>query len=68
MKVYVTTKARPFQPGQYMGVYGSKKAAEKALRAEFPHMRKSTTWNGDSNSYSSDKNCAWILFIYENEV
>ncbi len=40
MKVYVTTKAHPFQPEQYMGVYGSKKAAEKALRAEFPHMRK----------------------------
>lgn len=65
MKVYVTTKARPFQPEQYLGVYGSKKAAEKALRAEFPHMRKSI---GDSISYSSDKNMTWLLFIHEEEV
>lgn len=65
MKVYVTTKAHPFQPEQYMGVHGSKKAAEKALRAEFPHMRKSI---GDNDSYSSDKYCEWILFIHEEEV
>lgn len=65
MKVYVTTKARPFQPEQYMKVYGSKKAAEKALRADFPHMRKSLD---SGNSYSSDKDCTWILFIHEEEV
>lgn len=65
MKVYVTTKARPFQLEQYIGVYGSKKAAEKALRAEFPHMRKNI---GDNISYSSDKNMTWLLFIRESEV
>lgn len=65
MKVYVTTKGRLFQPEQYIGVYGSKKAAEKALRTEFPHMRKSLM---DSNSYSSDKDCTWILFIHEEEI
>lgn len=65
MKVYVTTKARPFQPEQFINVYGSKKAAEKALRAEFPYMKKSVD---DSNAYSSDRDCTWILFIHEKEI
>ena len=65
MKVYVTTKARPFQPEQFINVHSSKKAAEKALRAEFPHMKKSI---GDGDSYSSDKDRTWILFIHEREI
>ena len=33
MKVYVTTKARPFQPEMFLDVHKSKKDAEKCLRS-----------------------------------
>lgn len=65
MKVYVTTKAKPFNPEQYIGVHPSKKTAEKALRAMFPYMKKSI---GDNDAYSSDRDNTWILFIHEEEV
>lgn len=65
MKVYVTTKAKPFKPEEFIDVHGSKKCAEKALRAEFPYMRK---YVGDGDEYISDKNCTWLLFIHEKEV
>ena len=64
-KVYVTCKARPFQPEMFMDVYGSKKAATKALRTEFPHMRPMV---GDPDCFMSDKDSTWILFIHEREV
>jgi len=65
MKVYVTTKARPFQDEQFIDVYPTHKAAENALRSMFPHMRKSV---GDYDTYTSDKSGSWILFIHEKEV
>ena len=65
MKVYVTTKAKPFKPEMFIDVYGSRKGAEKALRAEFPYMRRSF---GDFEDYISDKDCTWLLFIHEKEV
>lgn len=65
MKVYVTTKTRPFRDEQFIGVYGSKKAAAKALRTEFPYMRPV---DGDPNCFVSDINDSWILFIHEHEV
>lgn len=64
IKVYVTTKARPFQPEQFIAVYGTFKEAENSLRKEFPHMRKSMK----ENVYSSDKDSTYILFIHEREV
>lgn len=64
IKVFVTTKARPFQPEQFIDVFSSRKEAESSLRAEFPHMRKEA--GGDT--YSSDKACNYILFIHEKEV
>lgn len=64
MKVYVMTKARPFQAEQYMGVKSSRKSAEKALRDVFPFMRKSAM--GDD--YVSDKENTWLLFIHEEEL
>ena len=64
IKVYVTTKARPFQPEQFIDVFGTKKEAESALRKEFPHMRKSMK----ENVYSSDRDNTYILFIHEREV
>lgn len=65
MKVYVTCKARPFQPEIFMDVYGSKKTATKALRTEFPHMRP---MNDDPNCFISDKDMTWLLFIHEREI
>ena len=64
MKVYVMTKAKPFEAEQYIGVKGTKKAAEKALREVFPHMRKDV---GGEN-YISDKDNTWLLLIHEEEV
>jgi hypothetical protein len=49
----------------FMDVYGSKKAATKALRTEFPHMRPMA---GDPDCFTSDKDSSWILFIHEKEV
>lgn len=65
MKVYVTTKAAPFQDEQFIDVYPTYKAAESALRSMFPHMRKCV---GDRCTYTSDKNATWMLFIREKEV
>lgn len=65
MKVYVTTYAAPFQPEIFIDVSGSRKAAEKVLRAEFPHMRKT---ENDPNCFLSDKRGAVLLFIHEKEV
>lgn len=65
MKVYVTTMAIPFKSEIFMDVYGSRKAAEKALRAEFPHMRKT---EDDPNCFLSDARGAMLLFIHEKEV
>lgn len=67
MKVYVTCKARPFQQEMFMDVYGSKKAATKALRTEFPHMRP-MAGDPDCDCFMSDKDSSWILFIHEREV
>lgn len=64
MKVYVITKAKPFQAEQYMGVKSSKKSAEKDLRDAFPYMRKS----GFGDNYVSDKENTWLLFIHEEEL
>ena len=61
MKVYVTTKTRPFRDEQFIGVYGSK----KALRTEFPFMRPV---DDDPNCFVSDINDSWILFIHEREI
>lgn len=63
MKVYVMTKAKPFEAEQYIGVKGTKKAAEMALRETFPNMRK----DGE-NTYISDKDNTWLLFVHEEEV
>lgn len=63
MKVYVMTKAKLFQAEQYMGVRPTRKSAEKSLRDAFPYMRK----DGE-NSYVSDKEKTWLLFIHEEEL
>ena len=68
MKVYVMTKAKLFGAEIFVDVKGSKKAAEKAFREQYPFMRHSY---GDS--YTSQKeitpdNGALLLFIHEREV
>ena len=65
MKVYVTTKAKPFKSELFIDVYGSKKDATKALRAEFPHMRPTTD---EPDCFISDKDGSWLLFIHEREI
>lgn len=67
MKVYVTTKARPFQYEQFIGVFSTKKKAESSLRKEFPHMRKNMP-TLDRDAWTSDAHNTFILFIHEKEV
>lgn len=64
MKVYVMTKAAPFEPEIYVGVKATRKLAEKELRTQYPHMKPS-----DDNSYVAvvDHN-AVLLFIKEEEL
>lgn len=40
MKVYVVTKALPLEEEIYVSVHASMKAAEKAIRKDFPNARK----------------------------
>lgn len=65
IKVYVTTIAIPFQPEQFIDVYGTHKEAENALRKEFPHMRQRIK---GSNSWVSDSDASYILFVHEKEI
>ena len=62
MKVYVMTKAVPFEKEEYVGVKNSKESAEKAFREMFPHMRTNT------GTLVSDAANTYILFIHEEEV
>lgn len=64
MKVYVTTMAEPFKSEVFMNVYSSRKAAEKALRSDFPYMRKTD----DPDCFTSDNRKCLFLFIREKEV
>lgn len=62
MKVYVMTQAEPFQKEVYVGVKKSKKEAENELRKKYPNMRNV------GESYVSDKNNTYLLFIHEEEI
>lgn len=69
MKVYVMTKAKLFGDEIFVDVKPTKKAAEKAFRERYPHMR----YSGMGDSYTSQKeitpdNGALLLFIHEREV
>ena len=70
MKVYVMTEAKPLHPEVYVGVKGSLKEAEKALRAVAPYMRKldDDGFRKNVRSYSADKRCSSLLFIHEEEI
>lgn len=63
MKVYVITKAKPFEPETYLGIKKTVKKAEKFLRELFPYMRK--TGNG---AYVSGADNEYLLFIHEEEL
>lgn len=63
MKVYVMTTAKPFGEERYAGVKATKKAAEKAFRQLYPHMR-----SDGNDSYVSDNNNQLLLFIHEEEI
>lgn len=66
MKVYVMTKAKPFEEEVYIGVASSVKAATKRLRGMYPHMRPS---EGSNMSFISDGyENPLLLFIHEEEV
>lgn len=67
MKVYVITKAKPFQGERFIGVASSKKKAEKVLRKQFPYM-KSGSDNDGYWTYTSDAKVEYVLFIREEEV
>ena len=79
-KVYVVTMAVPFGEEIYMGVTGSFKEAEKALRKHFPNMRedlvtkaqKFDPWfETDSTTHTYDCRAngkQYIGFIHEETI
>lgn len=68
MKVFVVTKAKPLQSEIYIGVKKTLKDAEKLLRSEFPHMRKTEDSISNQHNYASDKDSLWLLFVHEEEI
>lgn len=68
MKIYVATKAKLFGDEIYLFAKGSKKAAEKALREQFPYMRSTPSGSDRISSYTSDRNNSYLLFIREEEI
>ena len=66
IKVYVTTKSRPFHEEMFLDVHASKKDAIKSLFNEFPYMRKAC--KGSDDVWASDKDNTFLLFIHEKEI
>ena len=66
MKVYVVTGSKPFAPEIYLGVKASKKAAEKMLREQYPHMKKSADKPGLCSYFAEREGT--LLFIHEEEI
>ena len=64
MKVYVMTKANPFQPEIFLGVKASRKAAEDELKIMFPVMK----WDAKKECYKADNFTTLLLFIREIEI
>ena len=65
--VYVVTKAVPFGPERIHKAFSTRKAAEKALRKEYPHMKLSND-GGSLISYTADASCKLLLFIHVLEL
>lgn len=66
IKVYVTTKARPFHAEMFLDVHASEEDAKKSLFAQFPFMRKVDKKRNDM--WASDKDNTFLLFIHEKEI
>lgn len=63
MKVYVATKAKPFQAEEYICVKATKRQALMSLRELFPYMREI-----ENDIYSSDANNTYLLYIHEEDI
>ena len=68
MKVYVATKANPFQEERYLFVKASKKEAEKELRMMSPYMRPTEPIRKDVNTYFADAGKTMLYFIHEEII
>ena len=66
-KVYITTHAVPFGPERLDRAFSTRKAAEKALRKEYPHMKKSNDM-GNFTSYVTDNSMSKLVFIHEMDI
>lgn len=64
MKVYVMTKAKPFNEEIFVDVKATKEEAESDFKKQFPYMRVDKV-TGDM---ASDKGITWLLFIHEKEI
>lgn len=64
MKVYVMTKAKPFNEEIFVDVKATKEEAENEFRKQFPYMRV----DKDNGDMTSDKDITWLLFIHEKEI
>ncbi len=64
MKVYVMTKAKPFEEEIFVDVKAKRQDAEAAFKKEFPYMRV----DKNTGDMASDKDMTWLLFIHEKEI
>lgn len=64
MKVYVMTKAKPFNEEIFVDIKATRKEAESEFKKKFPHMRVDKA-TGDM---ASDKEITWLLFIHEKTI
>ena len=67
MKVYVITKAEILCPEVYVTVKGSKKDAEKFIRAKFPNARKENG-NGYDSFLCKAGSHESLMFVHEEEI
>jgi len=66
-KVYIVTKAVPFGPERLHKAFSTKKDAERAMRKEYPHMKKSNDM-GNLSSFVTDNSMTQLIFIHEMEI
>lgn len=69
-KVYVITKAELFAAEQYVGVCGSMKKAEAAIRKDYPNAKKSDSFGGISGFHCkrNKDDDGFLMFIHEESI
>jgi len=68
MNVYIVTEAELMGREAYVGVFASKKAAEKYIRNEYPNARESNEFEGYWTYLCKSKNREFLRIIQLQKV